>query len=388
MAGPIKRKADTGEAGNPGQFGTLHRGESDIPVELEAEIDMVARAQAANIEDSHRTWADQLETLGEETRWSSIEVPSVGQHDTTLVTERNPETGQVTGRLEREIFLGDEIEPGDEGLLEQYGEKHGFEVEHPNIESGYAVIRHREELDLTDSSPFTLQEDLDDIDEGGVFRNSVEDGLGDFVAERKAAPAGDSSLLDPLRHAPVPETTTSLPYTDRGENDPRNVAHPYGEEMIEPLTDDEAGRRDDISTDVARAADLMESQGIDASREFYGTSLPEGKPDRWGGHEANHSTVHFYRADENGNEKHFAVDYATGLRRSEDYGGAEVLASVAADAHYGSMSKEDFAGELGYDNYDEESAERLDADYREAVEHRRRAVEFFGEQEIDELYYD
>ena len=130
MAGQIKRKADTGESGNPGQFGTLNRGESDIPVELDAEIDMVARAQAANIEDSHRTWADQLETLGEETRWSSIEVPSVGQHDTTLVTTRDPETGQITGRLEREIFLGDEIRPGDEDLLEKYGDENGFDVVH------------------------------------------------------------------------------------------------------------------------------------------------------------------------------------------------------------------------------------------------------------------
>ena len=375
MAGPIKRKADTGEAGNPGQFGTLNRGESDIPVELAAEIDMVARAQAANIEDSHRTWADQLETLGEETRWSSIEVPSVGQHDTTLVTTRDPETGQITGRLEREIFLGDEIRPGDEALLEKYGDENGFDVVHPNIESGYAVIRHRQDIDLTDSAPLTLSEDLDDIDEDGFFRDNAEDGIDEFLAKHR----GEDGPSEPV---------TVLPYTDRGGNDPRNVAHPYGEEMIEPLTDDDADRRDDIDTDVARAADLMESQGITASREFYGTSLPEGKPDRWGGAEANHSTVHFYRKGADGTEKHFAVDYATGLGRSEDYGGAEVLASVAADAHYGSMSKEDFAGELGYDEYDEESAERLDADYREAVEHRRRAVEFLGEQELDELYYD
>ena len=375
MAGQIKRKADTGEAGNPGQFGTLNRGESDIPVELDAEIDMVARAQAANIEDSHRTWADQLETLGEETRWSSIEVPSVGQHDTTLVTTRDPETGQITGRLEREIFLGDEIRPGDEALLEKYGDENGFDVVHPNIESGYAVIRHRQEIDLTDSAPLTLSEDLDDIDEDGFFRDNAEDGIDEFLAKHR----GEDGPSEPV---------TALPYTDRGGNDPRNVAHPYGEEMIEPLTDDDADRRDNIDTDVARAADLMESQGITVSREFYGTSLPEGKPDRWDGHGANHSTVHFYRKGADGTEKHFAVDYATGLGRSEDYGGAEVLASVAADAHYGSMSKEDFAGELGYDNYDEESAERLDADYREAVEHRRRAVEFFGEQELDELYYD
>ena len=375
MAGPIKRKADTGEAGNPGQFGTLNRGESDIPVELDAEIDMVARAQAANIEDSHRTWADQLETLGEETRWSSIEVPSVGQHDTTLVTTRDPETGQITGRLEREIFLGDEIRPGDEALLEKYGDENGFDVVHPNIESGYAVIRHRQEIDLTDSAPLTLSEDLDDIDEDGFFRDNAEDGIDEFLAKHR----GEDGPSEPA---------TALPYTDRGENDPRNVAHPYGEEMIEPLTDDDADRRDDINTDVARAADLMEGQGITASREFYGTSLPEGKPDRWGGAEANHSTVHFYRKGADGTEKHFAVDYATGLGRSEDYGGAEVLASVATDAHYGSMSKEDFADELGYDVYDLEDAERLDADHREAVEHRRRAVEFFGEQELDELYYD
>ena len=375
MAGPIKRKADTGEAGNPGQFGTLNRGESDIPVELDAEIDMVARAQAANIEDSHRTWADQLETLGEETRWSSIEVPSVGQHDTTLVTTRDPETGQITGSLEREIFLGDEIRPGDEDLLEKYGDENGFDVVHPNIESGYAVIRHRQEIDLTDSAPLTLSEDLDDIDEDGFFRDNAEDGIDEFLAKHR----GEDGPSEPA---------TALPYTDRGANDPRNVAHPYGEEMIEPLTDDDADRRDDINTDVARAADLMESQGITASREFYGTSLPEGKPDRWGGHEANHSTVHFYRKDADGTEKHFAVDYSTGLGRSEDYGGAEVLASVATDAHYGSMSKEDFADELGYDVYDLEDAERLDADHREAVEHRRRAVEFFGEQELDELYYD
>src|SRR5699024_12378680 len=135
---------------------------------------------------------------------------------------------------------------------------------------------HLQAFSLSNPAPLPLSEDLDDIDEDGFFRDTAEDGIDEFLAKHR----GEDGPSEPV---------TVLPYTDRGENDPRNVAHPYGEEMIEPLTDDDADRRDDINTDVARAADLMESQGITASRGVYGTSLHEGKPDRWGSHKATHT---------------------------------------------------------------------------------------------------
>ena len=54
MTRPIKRKADTGEAGNPGQFGSLHRGESDVSVEVGADDPFAGRGSIDDLWPSER----------------------------------------------------------------------------------------------------------------------------------------------------------------------------------------------------------------------------------------------------------------------------------------------------------------------------------------------
>lgn len=161
-----------------GQFAAGARAESDI----------VLAHQGANIEQSDRTWADHLDTLGDEVRWSSAECPSIGEHDTTLVTAIDP-SGKITGTLEREVYLNDQgVQPGDEDLIESYARDNGMEVVHLNIESGYATFRNVEHLDLTDAKPSDLADELDRIDDGGWFRDDAEIGIEEHLdRERRAA---------------------------------------------------------------------------------------------------------------------------------------------------------------------------------------------------------
>src|SRR5699024_11881424 len=101
---------------------------------------------------------------------------------------------------------------------------------------------HLQAFSLSNPAPLPLSEDLDDIDEDGFFRDNAEDGIDEFLAKHR----GEDGPSEPV---------TVLPYTDRGENDPRTAPTPYGEERIEPRTTDAQARGAAINPASARPPD-------------------------------------------------------------------------------------------------------------------------------------
>lgn len=96
MAGQIKRKRETGEAGNKGQFGTRHRGESEVVVDVSGG----AEGTQAFTEEISSRWpqASYVVLARDEERGDYLQVTDDDGNPTAGGLRGEAELGEVLGR--------------------------------------------------------------------------------------------------------------------------------------------------------------------------------------------------------------------------------------------------------------------------------------------------
>lgn len=189
-------------------------------------------------------------------------------------------------------------------------------------------------------------------------------------------------------HVIPPTSVADIPTAYDDPDSPLHKVHPDGETEVGLLPAKGPGEFNDGQLAVANA---MHVKGVRTFVE-YGSGNPlEDRNSPYRSVGAYGSTVHFYRTDDDGNERHFATGWTSGQLADKSIYGAEVMSTTLLDVSYVENSYErrdldDWADELGIES---EVADMTDTSYRRAAseyntitQQRRQLIDFFGDEDL------
>ncbi|OAV62780.1 hypothetical protein [Enteractinococcus helveticum] len=189
-------------------------------------------------------------------------------------------------------------------------------------------------------------------------------------------------------HAIPPTSVSDIQTAYNDPNSPLNTAHPDGETEVGLLPDKGPGEFSEGQMAVAHA---LHAKGVRTFVE-YGSGNPlEDLDSPYRSPDAFESTVHFYRKDDDGNERHFATGWTSGQLADKEVYGAEVMSTVLHDVSYVENSYEqrdldEWADELGIEY---EVNDTSDPQYRQAAyeyntitQQRRQLIDFLDDEDL------